>query len=268
MRTMGRGGKQGRAQGSQPKSGRPERSIDPSATLLWGIHSVEAALGNPRRKLRRLLATEAGFAKVAAAASTRGVRVERVADDELAHRVPREAVHQGLLLEAEPLPRIGLEEAVLDQEGPSRLVVVLDQVTDPHNLGAILRSAAAFSALAVVVQERHSPPLTGTVAKAASGALDRVPVAEVVNIARALESLKEAGFQILGFDSEAAYQIGQCDLTGDIAIVMGAEGDGLRRLVRENCDRLVRLPTNARLASLNVSNATAVALYEVVRQRG
>jgi 23S rRNA (guanosine2251-2'-O)-methyltransferase len=195
------------------------------------------------------------------------VRVERITDDELARRLPRDAVHQGLLLEADPLPRQGIEEAVIDAPGNSRLVVVLDQVTDPHNLGAILRSAAAFSALAVLVQERNSPPLTGTVAKAASGALDRVPVVEVVNISRALELLKDSGFQVLGFDSEAAYEISQCDLKGDIALVMGAEGDGLRRLVRENCDRLVRLPTASALASLNVSNATAIALYEAARQR-
>jgi 23S rRNA (guanosine2251-2'-O)-methyltransferase len=235
--------------------------------MLWGVHSVEAALTNPRRKSRRLFATEAGFARVAAAASQHGVRVERVSDDELNKRLPKDAVHQGLLLEAEPLPRLGLEDAVLDLPAGRRLVVVLDQITDPHNLGAILRSSAGFGALAVVVQERHSPPLTGIVAKTASGALDRVPVVEVVNIARTLEELKDSGFQVFGFDSEAAYDIAQCDLTGDIALVMGAEGDGLRRLVRENCDRLVRLPTAPRLPSLNVSNAAAVALYEVVRQR-
>jgi 23S rRNA (guanosine2251-2'-O)-methyltransferase len=176
-------------------------------------------------------------------------------------------VHQGLLLECEPLPSLSLQDAVLDKPAGDRLVIVLDQVTDPHNLGAILRSAAAFGALAVVVQERHSPPLSGTVAKAASGALDRVPVVEVVNIARALTEMKDAGFQVLGFDSEAAYDIGGLSLTSDIALVMGAEGDGLRRLVRETCDRLVRLPTAPRLPSLNVSNATSVALYEVARQR-
>jgi 23S rRNA (guanosine2251-2'-O)-methyltransferase len=175
-------------------------------------------------------------------------------------------VHQGLLLEADPLPSMAIEETVLDAPPGARLVLVLDQITDPHNLGAILRSAAGFGANAVVVQERHSPPLTGTVAKAASGALDRVPVVEVVNIARALRELKDAGFQILGFDSDAAFSISQCDLKGDLALVMGAEGDGLRRLVRESCDHMVRLPTAPRLPSLNVSNATAVALYEAVWQ--
>lgn len=249
------------------KSGRPERAADPNASLIWGVHSVEAALANPRRRLRRLLATEGGFARVAAAATQRGVRVERVSDDELTRRLSREAVHQGLLLEVEPLPPAGLEETVMDAPAGQRLVVVLDQVTDPHNVGAILRSAAAFGALAVVVQERHSPPLTGTVAKTASGAVDRVAVVQVVNIARALEELKQAGFQVLGFDSEAAWNLAACPLTGDLALVMGAEGDGLRRLVREACDRLVRLPTNPRFASLNVSNAAAVALYESHRQR-
>lgn len=228
---------------------------------------MEAALLNPRRRLRRLLATEAGFARVASAAAQRGVRVDRVSDEELARRLSRDAVHQGLLLECEALPQLSLHEAVLDAPAGSRLVIVLDQITDPHNLGAILRSAAAFGAMAVIVQERHSAPLGGTVAKTASGALDRVPVVEVVNISRALDELKAAGFQALGFDSDAAYDIGGIDLHGDTALVMGAEGEGLRRLVRETCDRLVRLPTAPRLPSLNVSNATAVALYEVSRQR-
>jgi 23S rRNA (guanosine2251-2'-O)-methyltransferase len=241
--------------------------VDPSAANLWGVHSVEAALRNPRRHCRRLLATEAGFAKVSSAASERGVKVERVTEEELLKRLPRDAVHQGIVLECDPLPRAGLEDTVLDQAAGKRLVVILDQITDPHNFGAILRSAAAFGALAVIAQERHSPPLTGIVAKTASGALDRVPVVEVVNISRTLEELKDSGFQALGFDSEAAYDIAQCDLTGDVALVMGAEGEGLRRLVRENCDRLVRLPTAPRLPSLNVSNAAAVALYEVTRQR-
>ena len=256
-----------RQRGASGKSGRPDRPIDPSAAILWGVHSVEAALRNAKRHCRKLLATEAGFAKVSSAASERGVRVERVTEEELLKRLPRDAVHQGILLECDPLPRQSLEETVLDQEAGQRLVVVLDQITDPHNFGAILRSSAAFGALAVIAQERHSPPLTGIVAKTASGALDRVPVVEVVNISRTLEELKDAGFQAFGFDSEAAYDIAQCDLTGDVALVMGAEGEGLRRLVRENCDKLVRLPTAPRLPSLNVSNAAAVALYEVVRQR-
>jgi len=205
--------------------------------------------------------------RIATAAQARGVRVEQVGDAEIDRRLPKDAVHQGILLEAGPLGRVSFEEAVLDQPAGSRLVVILDQITDPHNLGAILRSAAGFGATAVVVQERHSPPLTGIVAKAASGALDRIPVAEVVNIARTLDELKREGFQSLGFDSEAAYDISACDLKGDLALVMGAEGDGLRRLVREGCDRLVRLPTLPRLPSLNVSNAAAVALYEAMRQR-
>jgi len=257
----------GRSRHAPPKSGRPERAPDPGAMLVWGTHSVEAALQNPRRRLRRLLATSAGFPRVSSAASQRGVRTEMVSDDELGRRLPRDAVHQGLLLECDALPGLSLHEAVLDEPGGRRLVLVLDQITDPHNLGAILRSAAAFGVLAVIVQERHSPPLGGTVAKAASGALDRVPVVEVVNIARTLDELKDAGFQALGFDSDAAYDIGGTTLTGDTALVMGAEGEGLRRLVRETCDRLVRLPTDPRLPSLNVSNAAAVALYETARQR-
>ncbi len=252
-------------------SGRPPHRRGPpdggGAVLLWGVHAVEAALGNRARPVRRLYATKAGFERVSAAAGARGVPVSIVAEDDIARRLSREAVHQGLMLEAGPLPRAGLE-AILDAKPGRRLAVVLDQVTDPHNLGAILRSAAAFGATAVVVQERHSPPLSGTVAKTASGALDRVPVAEVVNVSRALEELKDAGFLTLGFDEDGAYGLADADLTGDVALVMGAEGEGLRRLVRETCDRLVRLPTLPRLPSLNVSNAAAVALYEAARQRG
>lgn len=260
-RTMARHGRNGR------EAARPDRAHDPSALLIWGVHSVEAALGNRGRPCKRLLVTSAGLERIAEAARARGVRIEQVGDAEIARRLPKEAVHQGILLEAGPLARVSLEDAVFDKPAGTRLVVVLDQITDPHNLGAILRSAAGFGATAVIVQERHSPPLTGIVAKTASGALDRIPVAEVVNIARTLDELKREGFQALGFDSEAAYDITACDLTGDLALVMGAEGDGLRRLVREGCDRLVRLPTLPRLPSLNVSNAAAVALYEALRQR-
>lgn len=258
---MARHGRQGR------EAARPDRAHDPSAVLLWGAHSVEAALENRRRPCKRLLVTEAGFQRIAQPAQARGVRLERVGEPEIERRVPKDAVHQGILLEAGPLERVSMEEAILDKPAGNRLVVVLDQITDPHNLGAILRSSAAFGAIAVVVQERHSPPLTGIVAKTASGALDRIAVTEVVNIARTLDELKREGFQALGFDSEAAYELHGCDLTGDVALVMGAEGDGLRRLVREGCDRLVRLPTLPRLPSLNVSNAAAVALYEAMRQR-
>lgn len=256
--------KQGR---SGREAARPDRAHDPSAVLIWGVHSVEAALANRARPCKRLLVTPAGMERIAEAARARGVRIEQVGDAEIARRLPRDAVHQGILLEAGALARTSLEDAVLDKPAGQRLVVILDQITDPHNLGAILRSAAGFGATAVIVQERHSPPLTGIVAKAASGALDRIPVAEVVNIARTLDELKREGFQVLGFDSEAAYDISESNLTGDLALVMGAEGDGLRRLVREGCDRLVRLPTLPRLPSLNVSNAAAVALYEALRQR-
>lgn len=266
MARSGRNPRGGRPQ-ANARSGRADQAPDSGVALVWGTHSVEAALANPRRKCRRLLATEAGLARITSLVSQRGVTVQRVSDDEINRRLNRDTVHQGLLLECDPLERASLDDIVLDATAGQRLVVILDQVTDPHNLGAILRSAAAFGALAVIVQERHSPPLSGIVAKTASGALDRVPVVEVVNIARTQAELKDAGFQIFGFDSDAAYDIGQCDLTGDVALAMGAEGEGLRRLVREGCDRLVRLPTAPRLPSLNVSNAAAVALYEATRQR-
>jgi 23S rRNA (guanosine2251-2'-O)-methyltransferase len=258
---------------SRPEGARPEKRSHDSrghsaGQILWGVHPVEAALSNPKRRLIRLTATKSGFERVSAAAGKRGVSVSLVEDDALARRLPREAVHQGLMLEAHPLDQPALEDVLADTKPGTRLFLVLDQITDPHNLGAILRSAAAFGVTAVIVQDRHSPQATGVVAKSASGALDRVALTDVVNIARTLDLLKREGFQVFGLDDEGAYDIAGADLTGDVALVMGTEGDGLRRLVREACDKLLRLPTMPRMPSLNVSNATAVTLYEAARQRG
>ncbi len=181
--------------------------------------------------------------------------------------LPPGAVHQGAALLSEPLTDVALED-VLDRaaEAEKSVVLVLDQVTDPQNVGAILRSAAAFGADAVLVPDRHAPPETGALVKAASGAVEIVPLVRVINLARALEELKKAGFWIAGLDGQAPQTLAAADMTGKVALVLGAEGEGLRRLTRDHCDILVRLPISERMESLNVSAAAAVALYELARK--
>ncbi len=176
-------------------------------------------------------------------------------------------MHQGLALEAKPLAESDLDDliAAIPANNAPQIVLLLDQVTDPHNVGAILRSAAAFAALAVIVPEHGAPPVTGALAKAASGALETVPLVRVVNLARTLERLKEAGFWCVGLDSDAADSLADLALPQRIGLVLGAEGAGLRRLVREQCDYLAKLPTRGALHSLNVSNAAAVALYALTQ---
>lgn len=199
----------------------------------------------------------------AAAASLPPGAPEILDRTQFAMLLPGDAVHQGMALAAEPLPARDLDD-VLDgmaDAAPPHVVVLLDQVTDPHNVGAILRSAAAFAARAVVITEHGAPPVTGALAKAASGALEAVPLIRVTNLARTLDRLKEAGFWCLGLDETAEKSIAEIDAGARIALVLGAEGVGLRRLTRERCDFIARLPTRGALSSLNVSNAAAIALY-------
>ena len=233
---------------------------------LWGKHAVKAALENPNRHIRKLLLTSGALAELESAARKRGLAPQAVDSETIARALPRDAVHQGIALLADPLPELDLEE-VLDRATGHRRLVMLDQVTDPHNLGAILRSAAAFGAAGVILQDRHSPSLTGVLAKAASGAVEIVPVIHVVNLARTLDELGELGFWRLAFADEAAQPLHSLDLNRDLVLVLGAEGEGLRRLTRERCDIAVRLPTSAKMASLNVSNAAAVALYACAATR-
>lgn len=239
---------------------------------LWGLHAVRAAWLNPARRISRLLATETGLASFAATLDEgkslgqprpQPKRVERPEIDRL---LPPASVHQGIALETLPLPEPDLYK-VIDADPPPDLLIVLDQVTDPHNVGAILRSAAAFGAGGVILTERNAPGATGVLAKSASGALEHVPLIHVVNLARALEDLREAGYWCVGLAEEGGRDLGACDLSGRTALVMGAEGEGLRQLTRKKCDELARLPTGGAIGSLNVSNAAAVALYEARRQR-
>lgn len=229
----------------------------PNRPRLWGKHAVAAALDNPERKVLKAWATReaAGFMQFPGNVA---VTFADVAD--LGRLVPHDAPHQGVVIEVEPLENAWLDD-VLNGAAENAVLLVLDQVTDPHNVGAILRSAAALGAIGVVTQDRHSPPESGVVAKAASGALERIPWVRVVNLARALEEIGEAGFWRIGLAGDAEMSLKDALGPQRVALVLGAEGPGLRLNTREHCDALARLPISDAVESLNVSNAAAVALY-------
>ena len=247
-RSVGHGGR--REARKSPKNGDSDR------VQLFGIHAVEAALANDRRPVYAIQATENATQKLAPLIAKRGLDPERVLPKALDRKLGADTVHQGVLLEAGPLDSLNLDD--LDLSGT---ILVLDQVTDPHNVGAVLRSAAAFGAKGLVMTQRHSPPLGGVLAKSASGALDLVPVVQVRNLAEALAELGDRGVTRLGFAEEAEMALEDVPLTSPLAIVLGAEGRGLRQLTRERCDVLCRISTASALASLNVSNAAAIALH-------
>lgn len=248
-------GRAGRMQG-----GRGSGRASTGAVRLWGHHAVEAALLNPERRHRKLWATREGVASLDGELP-RDFPVEYAQGADLARLVARDAPHQGLVLECDALEDVFLDE-VMDGD-PARPIVVLDQVTDPHNVGAILRSAAAFNACAIVTQDRHAPPESGTLAKSASGALEVVPWVRVVNLARALEEMSEAGYWRIGLDGTGKATLGEALPAGPVALVLGAEGDGMRHNVALHCDTIARLPIARTIESLNVSNAAAIALYAI-----
>ena len=241
---------------------RPERRFRPAPrdpdgpAVLYGWHTVKAALENPHRRFRRLLATENAARRLAEDGVKLPMAPELVRPDTIAGQLPPDAVHQGLLAEADPLPSPAIED--LPAAG---IVLALDQITDPHNVGAILRSAAAFDVTAVVITARHSPEATGVLAKSASGALEHVPIAEVGNLARALEGLKARGFLLVGLDSLGTADLAAVPLTAPLTLVLGAEGKGLRQLTRSLCHAVARLDLPGAIKNLNVSNAAAIALY-------
>jgi 23S rRNA (guanosine2251-2'-O)-methyltransferase len=258
----------------RPQGGRHAGSaLGPNGDRLWlhGVHPVLAALGNPDRTARRLLITSELAERLGprldgALAARNGQLKPEIVERRALDNLLREAVHQGIALEADPLPEAFLQDLMIKAESrPESLLVVLDQVTDPHNVGAVLRSAAVFGALAVIMQDRHAPESTGVLAKSASGALEAVPLVRVVNLARALDTLKEAGFWCLGLDAAAPTPIEAISPAAKRALVLGAEGAGLRRLVREACDEVARIDGPGPMTSLNVSNAAAVALYALSR---
>jgi 23S rRNA (guanosine2251-2'-O)-methyltransferase len=241
---------------------RPERRFRPAPrdpdgpAVLYGWHTVKAALENPHRRFRRLQATENAARRLADDGLKLPMAPELVRPDTIAGQLPPDAVHQGLLAEADPLPSPAIEDLPADG-----IVLALDQITDPHNVGAILRSAAAFDVKAVVITARHSPEATGVLAKSASGALEHVPIAEVGNLARALEGLKARGFLLVGLDSLGTADLAAVPLAAPLALVLGAEGKGLRQLTRSLCHAVARLDLPGAIKNLNVSNAAALALY-------
>jgi 23S rRNA (guanosine2251-2'-O)-methyltransferase len=247
-------GRAGRMQG-----GRGSGRGSTGQVRLWGRHAVEAALKNPARSHHKLWATRDGVASLDGELPS-DFNVEWAEGADLARLVARDAPHQGLVLECAPLDDVFLEDVVGEDSGP---VLVLDQVTDPHNVGAILRSAAAFGAAAIVTQDRHAPLESGVVGKSASGALEVVPWVRVVNLARALEELAEANYWRIGLAGEANTTLGDALPGGSVALVLGAEGEGLRQNIAAHCDALARLPISDAIESLNVSNAAAIALYAI-----
>jgi 23S rRNA (guanosine2251-2'-O)-methyltransferase len=235
------------------------RGADEGPVVIYGWHSVTAALRNPARNIRKLLATENAARRL----SDEGVtaKPEIVRPSAIAERLLPDAVHQGLYLETDPLPSPAIEAVPA-----TGAVLVLDQITDPHNVGAIFRSAAAFGATAIVTTQRHSPDATGALAKAASGALELVPLVNVQNLARALDALKASGFLVVGLDSSGEADLAALTLRAPLALVLGAEGKGLRQLTKATCDHVARIDLPGEIKSLNVSNAAALSLYVASRQ--
>lgn len=230
--------------------------------ILYGRHPVFAALNNPARRIKKLLCTAENAAEIRQKFPK--VMVSIVERKELDKLLGGDAVHQGFALSCSPLEGLTLDELCNEAiESEKCTVLILDQVTDPQNIGAIIRSAAAFGAMAVIVQDKNSPKESGAMAKAAAGTLELVPVVRTANLSRAIEVLKKNGFWVAGMDGYAETTIDKLDKNGKIAVVMGSEGAGMRRLVEENCDMTIRLPISGKVESLNVSTAAAIVLYEL-----
>lgn len=249
-------GRAGRMQG-----GRGSGRASAGQVRLWGRHAVEAALKNPDRIHRKLWATRDGVASLDGDLPP-DFPVEFADGRDLERLVAKDAPHQGLVLECAALEDVHLDEVLTGD--PARPIVILDQVTDPHNVGAIMRSCAAFGAAAMVTQDRHAPPEGGVLAKAASGALETLPWVRVVNLARAMEEMAEASYWRIGLTGEAETTLAEALPAGPVALVLGAEGDGMRHNIEQHCDALACLPIGEAVESLNVSNAAAIALYACV----
>lgn len=240
-----------------PRPGERWREADSDGpVVLYGWHTVTLALNNPQRRIRKLILTENAARRLAEEGVTLPVEPEIVRPGDIDRQLGSDAVHQGLLAEADALP-----SPDIDTLAPEGIILVLDQITDPHNVGAILRSAAAFAVKAIVTTARHSPEATGVLAKSASGALELVPIVTVQNLARALTRLNERGFQTVGLDSAGGEDLAAVELRAPLALVLGAEGKGLRQLTRETCSTVARLDMPGEIKSLNVSNAAVLALY-------
>jgi 23S rRNA (guanosine2251-2'-O)-methyltransferase len=237
---------------------RPSKSVS-GKPRFWGRHAVAAALANPERTIRRIWVTREAAAAFGGFPATVPTSFAEVTD--LARLVPGDAPHQGIVIEVDPLDDIWLGDLLEQGANDQRPLLILDQVTDPHNVGAVLRSAAAFNALGIITQDRHAPPESGALAKSASGALEFVPWVRVVNLARSLDEIGEAGFWRIGLTGSGQRTFQEAIGTARVAVVLGAEGEGMRQNTETHCDELAKLPISPRVESLNISNAAAIALY-------
>jgi len=253
--------------GTEAGKKRTDRPDNRNGVWLFGLHPVRAALQNASRDIVSVRATRNAIADVADLAASRNITVQDMHPADMTALLPPGAVHQGVAMLAAPLTPPALEDAAA-AAGENATIVILDQVTDPHNVGAILRSSAVFGVDFLVVPDRHAPPESGTLAKSASGALESLPLVRVGNLALAMKTVQEAGFWVVGLDGSASETLDALPATGKLALVLGSEGKGLRRLTAENCDQVVKIAMaeNA-VGSLNVSNAGAVALHHVTNQR-
>lgn len=261
----------GNRTGSHSPKARQQSSQSRGESGLWlfGFHAVEAALRNPTRRVDRLLATPEAAERL----GSMNIPKDRLSHLEPADRsaidaiIGADRVHQGITLKAAPLPALDIQDALQDvSEGSPALIVALDHVTDPHNVGAILRSASAFGASALITTKHNAPEETGVLAKSASGALESVPIVRVTNLARSIEECQKLGFWVVGLDAQGDTNIDQLEAPRRCVMVLGAEGEGLRPSIRKSCDFIVRLPMSGPMESLNVSNAAAVSMYEWMRQ--
>ena len=233
--------------------------------IIYGKHAVMAALENPKRKISKVVCAKENVDAIKPLSGNKKLMV--VERREFEKLLPQDAVAQGVAAWAEPLKNVDIEEICSKVANkPDCRLLILDQVTDPQNIGAIIRSCAAFGAEAVVVQDKNSPQESGAMLKAAAGTFEYMPVCRVTNISRAIEKLKDAGFWIVGMDGYAKDEIASLDKRGKIAVIMGSEGKGMRRLVEESCDILLRLPISPQVESLNVSTAAAIVLYELSKK--
>lgn len=249
-----------------PKTGhRPGKSAASTRPRFWGRHPVLAALANPERRIRKIWATPDSVGLLGKPDPSIPLLIADAQD--LARLVPSDAPHQGLVAEVDPLEDIWLGDLIEQGRDSDRPIIVLDQVTDPHNVGAVLRSAAAFDALGIVTQDRHAPPESGALARSASGTLETVPWVRVVNLSRALEEMAEAGYWRIGLTGAGTVTLGEALGKQKVALVLGSEGEGMRQNVEAHCDLLARLPISDKVESLNVSNAAAIALYAVAAAR-
>jgi len=244
-----------------PNSAKKLQNPPTDERWIWGRHPVQAALENPKRKILRLIFAEGSDHEL-----NLGPKPETLPKHEITELLPSEAVHQGFALLAEPLPKVYLEDIIsLTKSNTRATILVLDRITDPHNVGAIMRSASVFGADAVIISDRHAPPLNGTLAKSSSGAIETIPLVRVTNLVRAIRSLQKQGFWCAGLDSEADTPLEDLKPAPYQTIALGAEGPGLRRLTREACDTICKISSSGPIKSLNVSNAAAVALFSLNR---